>query len=206
LAFYRLLEAGSFDGFESFGRQATRVGYVALTDQPAAYRGRPVWLDGRAARVERLEAKANPFGIEQYWLVWIRPDDGSERPVMAYAESLPPRLAELAGQPLLEDGPATRARGVFLRRHLYQSAKGSELAPVIVGQLQLLDGQTAARAPAAVPETELSGGKLTWMFALALVLAVGLTLLVALQTARAGKWQRQMRQRGLPNRLEKPPS
>lgn len=83
LAFYRLLEKGG-----QFEEPPTRVGYLSLSDQPLVYRGRPVAIEGDVARVEPQRAPANEFGVEDYWLVWLRPADGSDRPVMVYAAEI----------------------------------------------------------------------------------------------------------------------
>ena len=203
LAFYRCLEAGALQDFSTFGGGATRVGFVSLFDQPAVYRGRPVWLEGNVARVERHEAAENPFGVAGYWLVWLRPDDGSDRPVMVYATRLPPSLQAYQGEDYVPAGPVVRGVGVFLRRHLYRSVKGSELAPVVVGQVMALEAaDVVARGDAESTANGESSFLFGWMLAAAGLFAVLFTLWVAWRTRQASRWQREMRHRGLPTQLE----
>jgi hypothetical protein len=202
LAFYRLLEAGQGGGFASFGDQLTRVGYTTLADQAAVYRGKPVWLEGQVARVESHQAVENPFGVASYYLVWLRPDDGSQRPVMAYAAEVPEAVSRLRGERLVDDGPSVRAVGVFLRRHLYRSQRGSELAPVIVGRIELLEPAVANRLPPVDPGP--ASFSLGWMIALTAAVGIGLTLLVTWYTSRAARFSREMRQRGISPTFEAP--
>lgn len=192
-AFYRLLET---DG--QAGEAAIRVGFVSLADQPLAYRGRRVAMDGAVARVERQQAADNAFGIEDYWLVWLRPADGSERPVMVFAAEIPETLQQLAGTSHIAEPVPVRADGIFLKRHLYRSQRGSELAPVIVGSIM------GAEASAAAPALGGDGaGEIGWRWwitiAIAAVVGIGFTLWATWHTGRIGSWRRRARFRGLPS-------
>ena len=196
LAFYRLLEAGSAGDFRSYGEQAVRVGYASLADQSLVYRGKPVFLEGSVARVERVNAEPNPFEVDEYWLVWLRPDDGSERPVMAYATEIPSEVQSLADAKGIEQGPAVRTFGVYLRRHLYRSVKGTETAPVIVGQVELIASLRQTQSRAEDTATGAPNSIAFWIVGFAIVFAVGVTLWVTVVTSKSSRWQREMRQRG----------
>lgn len=193
LAFYRLLEKGG-----QFEEPPTRVGYLSLSDQPLVYRGRPVAIEGDVARVEPQRAPANEFGVEDYWLVWLRPADGSDRPVMVYAAEISAGLKQLTGRPRINDGLEVTAEGVFLKRHLYLSQRGSELAPVIVGSVT-----AAGASDVVVAVTADVGEESPWRWAMLLIIAVvvgvGFTLWAAWHTARIGIWRRKTRLRGLPS-------
>lgn len=204
-AFYRWLEIGSGKQLAEFGPPVF-VGFVSLLDQPAVYRGGRVALRGTAVRAESIRAAANPFGIEAYWLIWVRPEDGSARPVMGYAANLPENLRGLTNSGVDADGPQVLLDGVFLRRHLYQSQKGSELAPVIVGRVRALEVERALPAGALGGDVggEMGGGnprrlssEFTTLAAVAAVLGIGFTIFIARYTARTGRWRREVRQRGL---------
>lgn len=188
-AFYRLLEKRG----ES-EEPPTRVGFLSLSDQPLVYRGRRVAIEGDVARVEPQRAPANAFGVEDYWLVWLRPADGSERPVMVFTEELPEGLQRLANTQLVADGVSVTGDGVFLKRHLYRSQRGSELAPVIVGSIASRGARDAAPVAA-----DVSGSRGRWMMlmTIAAVVGIGFTLWAAWHTGRMGSWRRKTRVRGL---------
>lgn len=191
-AFYRLLEMRG-----QVEEPPRRVGFLSLSDQPLVYRGRRVVIDGEVARVEPQRASENVFGVEDYWLVWLRPADGSERPVMIFAAEVPERLQRIAGPPLVTDGPPVTVDGVFLKRHLYRSQRGSELAPVIVGSITALGSGDAIAAVAA------DAGEERWrwvmLMTIPLVVGVGFALWAAWHTGRIGSWRRKARLRGLSN-------
>lgn len=208
-AFYRLLEMKP-----PYGEPPTRVGYAVLAAQPQVYRGHVVSLEGYAVRIEPQRAAENPFGVERYWLVWIRPVDGSERPVMVYTSRLPAALERLAPEQTLADeqtlvdGPRIVAEGTFLKRHLYRSQRGSELAPVIIGAI----GETEAAAGG--PTIALPAGPLDaegvqdrvepprWWLAgviAAVVVPIVVTLGLGWQASRTSRKQREIRARGMPD-------
>jgi hypothetical protein len=200
-AFYRWLEIGTDAAMEGKG-PAVNVGFVSLLDQPAVYRGQRVALVGQTVRVEAVPAAENPFGVQRYWLVWVRPEDGSERPVMGYCVDLPPQLDEIPATGVTSDGPRVILDGVFLRRHLYQSSKGSELSPVIVGQVRMFDTEPAPTASLALQNGSTLGGRMLWLIGIAAMVGMGSTVAIAWYTARVGRWRRQLRVRGLSNPAE----
>lgn len=193
-AFYRLLE---IDG--QLSEPATRVGFISLADQPLVYRGRRVAMEGSVARVERQQAAENAFGIDDYWLVWLRPADGSERPVMLFATEVPETLQRLVGTPLVADQVPVTADGVFLKRHLYRSQRGSELAPVIVGSILGAEPNTVAAAPDGGEDTGQPGWRWWIVVTLAAIVGIGFTLWATWYTGRIGSWRRRARVRGLPS-------
>jgi hypothetical protein len=189
---------------------ATQVGFASLADQPAAYRGKRVVIDGTVARVEEVKAEDNPFGIRQLWLVWLRPMDGSERPVMGYVTSLPKTLEAFVGQADIQGNQWLRLDGIFLRRQLYRSVKGSELAPVIAGRIGEMTAESEPFASGDSSETTTNsaarmGGFARWvLIGLPLLFAVGSTLAIAYYTAKVSQWRRRMRQQSLPDKVSLP--
>jgi hypothetical protein len=195
------------------------VGYVSLLEQSRSYRGRRVWLEGTVARVEKVPAESNPFGIDQVWLVWVKPLDGSERPVMGYASQLAEEITQLQGMREVNDGPVVRLDGTYLRRHLYQSARGSELAPVIVGRVvspgssdeqmnqvspALVDPGLSAEASAELNSANQAGKLPEQLWQLVVVIFAGalvLTWVLARYTAKQNAWRRRMRHQNLPERV-----
>ncbi len=86
---------------------------------------------GKLGRVERFAAKANDFGVQQYYRFWIDPNDASQQPITCYCARLLPTLEPYLGQPLIQDRPLVHVEGVYLKRIAYASKAGSQLAPAM---------------------------------------------------------------------------
>lgn len=142
LAFNRLLSDG-IDGTVYLGPGVSpvgrRVGVVTVLQQPKAYLNTRVVIGGQLARLSEKNAEPNPYDIQKYWELWLQPDDGSERPVVFYTAAIPPGLAAYAGTAYIADGPSMVLEGVFIKRLAFQSADGSQLAPVMVGGMYVGD-------------------------------------------------------------------
>lgn len=154
-AFYHLLAAAA----ERAGRPhdpsppGPLVGVLPLLQQPDIYRGRGVSVRGRVARATRREAAANEHGLRHYWELWLRPHDGSDRPLLAivpeargdaegeHGVGFDPR--QLASRASLSDGPWVSVDGWFLKRLAYRSAAGVELTPVVIGRIVAADRPSA---------------------------------------------------------------
>lgn len=162
-AFYHLLAAAA----ERAGRPQVPsppgplVGVLPLLQQPDIYRGRAVRVRGRVARSTRRQAAANEHGLGHYWELWLRPHDGSDRPLLAIVPDVP-GVAEsengwgvdprrLASRASLSDGPWVSVDGRFLKRLAYRSAAGVELTPVVIGRLSTTEPLSA------IPGSELLG-------------------------------------------------
>ncbi len=200
--FYSLLACAQSKWYVPYGTEAQFVGYGALADQGDWYRGKTVALHGQAVRCEPHQAKQNEVGIERYWLVWLRPLDGSDRPVMVYVAELPTELQKLTQTGVDLSGPEVLAQGVYLRRHLYQADKGSQLAPVIVGHVELLaaglgDGNAVANASGVAGEgrSEMGSGRLVIAIVLAAVVGLGGGIWLMVRTLRSEREQRTLRRK-----------
>ncbi|MEM9588561.1 MAG: hypothetical protein AAGA03_14860, partial [Planctomycetota bacterium] len=147
-AFYLLIaladQGKSVDGEPH--AMGSRVSTLSLLQQPAEYQRRQVSIGGTLARVEPRQAGENPFGVESYVRLWIRPDDGSENPVLAIVPSVPDALAKLTDQDVDRAEPELRVAGTFLKRLAYRAQSGVELAPVIIGRLVEVPASYVAEA------------------------------------------------------------
>ncbi len=138
-AFYRYLEIAAHEDFAAGFLQSDppprRVGVLPLMQQPTEYLGHAVWLYGNVARAVSVPAKENPFGIESYWEVWLRPDDGTERAVILYSPDVPPDVSAVGPDATLLKGPRVAIAGRFLKRRLFGAVGGATESPVIVGRI-----------------------------------------------------------------------
>ena len=101
-------------------------GVIALLQQPQTYRGTAVAASGQIA-------SARP--VEDAFHLWLRPDDGSDRPWLTIVPVMPPELTGLLGRELSPPLPKVVVAGTYLKRLAYQSAAGAELTPVVVGHV-----------------------------------------------------------------------
>ncbi|QDS86754.1 hypothetical protein EC9_09280 [Rosistilla ulvae] len=144
-AFYRTLER--IANGDRLSEDPVYVGVVPLIEQSVIYRGRHVRMYGQAVQATRIDAKPNPFNIDDYWMVWLRPTDGSERPIVVYSPSVPPQIASLPESGVDDSGPMVDIDGLFLKRYLYRSVGGYDQAPLLVARIT--PAQTAPRTAAA---------------------------------------------------------
>ncbi|MHB8969023.1 MAG: hypothetical protein ACYC3X_02980 [Pirellulaceae bacterium] len=138
-AWYRSWEHVESPAADRSAADATPVSFVQLFSQPAVYRGQSVQVQGTARLGYHVASRAGRFGIDGYYVLWIRPADGTDSPFAAYVRTLPagfPPLAERVpnqdGTPLREEVTVT---GLFFKRWLYSSRGGPNLAPLVLGQV-----------------------------------------------------------------------
>lgn len=175
---------------------AARVAIVPLLQQPDVYRGQGIRLRGNVMRSEPVVAAENEFGIAKYWNLWIRPDDGGDRPLLAVVEDVGSRI-EAIGQ---GDDPAiepvqVHVVGRFLKRLAYRSSIGADLAPVIVGIAVVADEQTSriqnVEEQPAVTQTRMVLG-----IVLSCVIGLALAGIAMWRTAVSARHARSLRQKG----------
>ncbi len=198
--------AGDFDSLYRFLDQARNVprrGVVStsvlpLLQQPDVFRNQWVRIRGGVARVERIEAQENPFGITHYWQLWLRPIDGADRPMVAIVPSIPDSVTAVDALSTKLEGPEVAVVGRYLKRLAYQSGIGADLAPVVVGAitsapigpLETSPGETGADAKGSPTE---AAGPTWWPIVLAGMIGVAFAVGVMWRTAAAAKRARELR-------------
>lgn len=190
-AFYRLLEGTPLRSMAA--NMPRRVGVISLLQQPEVYLRTRVSLSANVARVSRLDAKVNDYGITDYWEIWLQPLDGSNRPVAFYTRHVPEHVSQLVGAEYVSDGPAVEVEGVYLKRLAYRSAAGSELAPAIIGRIESPPPIPAALLPVRVAPSRPSLGLLVLAAA---VLGIGAAITITMVTAASSRRTRQARLAG----------
>lgn len=168
------------------------VGVLPLLQQPEMFRNRVVQVAGEVVRSERIAARDNQQGIEEYWQLWLRPVGGVQRPLVVIAAEVPPAVAAIGPAAVAERGPLVRVSGRFLKRLAYRSRAGADLAPVIVGSLIDAESQAVAsadRGRRGAPERWLPWG----ILASALVSGVGAAAWIMWRTAVLARRTRAIR-------------
>lgn len=181
-AFYRFLDPSAIDAWRD--QPALQASIISLIQQPEVYLKQRVMLGGSVARAIRRTARTNPFGIEEYWELWLRPADASERPWILFTASVPPAVAAIPADQTVEEGPAVWAEGIYLKRIAYRSAAGKELAPAIIGILLTTEGVHPVRADS--PAAPVAGRELWWL-AGAVLVGLSVAALLFIPSYRSAK-------------------
>lgn len=190
-AFYRFLDPSAIEAWRD--QPALQASIIALLQQPDVYLKRRVLLRGSVARAIRRVAKSNPFGIEEYWELWLRPADASERPWVLFTATVPPAVAAIPDDQTVKEGPSVWAEGIYLKRLAYRSAAGKELAPAIVGILQAAEVASPASAGTPVARRELG-----WL-AGAILIGLSVAALLFIPSYRSAKRSAAARRAAGPN-------
>ena len=120
---------------------AAPVDFAQLFQQPGAYRGRLVRLEGRVRQVERHAAPANSYGVKDYYRAVL---ETAANPVFVYFLELPPGFP--AGNRIYED---VGVSGFFFKRLAYRAIDDIRTAPVIAARTLAWSPRTAATQRAA---------------------------------------------------------
>lgn len=195
--------SGDFDLFYRYLDQASGLsdegvatsGVLPLLQQPDVFRNQLVRISGTVARTERIDAKENPYGISEYWQLWIRPADGADRPLVAVVPAVPALIESVGPDAIIAEGPRVKIVGRFLKRLAYQSALGADLAPVVVGRIVLAptteDEITAAGN--GIHTDNASPRGLWLMLAMACLVGLALAVIAMWRTSVMAQRARQLR-------------
>ncbi|NND97451.1 MAG: hypothetical protein HKN47_09015 [Pirellulaceae bacterium] len=194
-AFYRQLDQA--DRVDAHG--AIAVAVVPLMQQPEIYLGRRVRVQGRVARSEKKEAAANPFGVQSYWELWIRPSSGGDRPFVLIVPDAPQSVRAVGISADAKKGPEIRVVGKFFKRLAYGSAYGADAAPVIIGRIVGYPSDGALSAASATvrgstrADRESQVSRFWIVLGLAVLVGVSVAAVVMWRTAIYAKRARQLR-------------
>jgi hypothetical protein len=116
---------------ETLTGRAQSVGFVELFQQPKAFRGKPVTIEGSARRATYVKVDDPESPVEGYYRVIVWPKGGPPEPIFLYCFELPTGFP--TGDEIAADIIAT---GLFFKRMVYPTEHGDELrrAPVIMAR------------------------------------------------------------------------
>jgi len=187
-SFYRYLDRSG----ELSATGVASVGVLPLLQQPDVFRSQVVKADGSVARADRVEARPNPYGISEYWQLWLRPKDGADRPLVAIVPTVPEAVGAVGTGPITDQGPQVTIVGTYLKRLAYESAIGADLAPVVVGRIESAPRIESRAAPPADVEEALTFR--FWLTAaIACLIGFSLAAIAIWRTSAMAKRARQLR-------------
>jgi hypothetical protein len=159
------------------------VVYAQLINQPDAYRGRSVQVEGRILRESAKPVAENDFGLQTLHQLWLAPRGGGQWPIVVYAIELPPGFPR--GDNLSED---VVIDGLFFKNWSFPYNGGMGLAPVLVTPTLAWNsangGNANGVAPLKVAEAAPATSKLMVGAFLAGAATVAFVAWAAMQTRR----------------------
>lgn len=126
-AFWRMLQRTRNHASESTALIST----LQLESESDVFKGRRVRFRGSVRRVDFVQREQPGFGIQHYWIGWLRGDDGSAQPVAVY--SLDPKFEQLASliEPEANSYPDIEVSARVGKRLAYASTSGVQIAPCL---------------------------------------------------------------------------
>ena len=190
-SFYRALDSAS----QLPDTGTATVGALPLLQQPDVFLNQMVTIHGNVALVENIKAPDNPYGIQDYWQLWIKPAEGADRPIVAVVPDVPRSVSEQAGtQIAATEGAQISVVGKFLKRLAYKSGAGADLAPVVIGRITYAPFAEGERTTTQTAnETNVSTSKFWLIASISCVGGVGLAILLMWRTSVLAKQSRKLR-------------
>ena len=174
------------------------VNHVQLFEQPNFYRGKVVSIKGTLKGAYTVPAPPNAYGIEKYFVYWIRPDDGSNNPIAVYALSQPTGMApvrpsDVQNEKWDERNEAVEVHGRFVKKWVYVSADSSRLCPLVITN-NIIWNRPPEKAETELPDT------------ISIVTTLGIVSLIAIAIAGLASWSANQRiaknRESLPSKLD----
>ncbi|HBV62367.1 MAG TPA: hypothetical protein DEF45_05030 [Rhodopirellula sp.] len=190
-SFYRALDSAS----QLPKSGAATVGALPLLQQPDVFFNQLVTIHGQVALVENIQAPENPYGIKDYWQLWIKPAEGADRPIVAVVPDAPRSVSEQAGVQLAgTEGAQISVVGKFLKRLAYKSGAGADLAPVVIGRITYAPfAQGEQTSTSTDNDTTVLASKFWLIVSISCIGGVGLAMLLMWRTSVLAKQSRKLR-------------
>jgi hypothetical protein len=145
---FRLMTQAQRTPAEELAARSQRgITYVQLTRQSGHYRGDLINIRGTVRGAWKSPAVNNPWGIKDYYVLWIHPRGGPNAPVIVHLQELPEGFPEIKERPA--DGSLTKLHedvtvdGYFFKRQAYLSADGPRTAPLVLARTLNWDPEIA---------------------------------------------------------------
>ena len=100
------------------------VSHLQLMSQPEFYRNKSIELNGTIRGVQRISTSSNELGVENYFAVWMQPNEAGTGPFCFYVFELPDDFPAVGDQFLTMEVPATIV-GVFFKLRVYAARSGA---------------------------------------------------------------------------------
>lgn len=132
IAWFGIFDALAHDA--NFLKDAKQVTYSEMFDQSSGLRGKPVAISGEIRSAEFQKARHNHYGVEGYYVYWIRPDNYRDAPVKIFSLVRPDEKIAASTEkdltPLI--GRKIELSGIFFKRMPYRAQDDIRAVPTIL--------------------------------------------------------------------------
>ncbi len=132
IAWFGIFDSLTHDA--QFLENAKQVTYTEMFDQSAILRGKPITISGEIRTAEYQKARPNHYGVEGYYVYWIRPDNYRDAPVKIFSLAAPDEKLAAAIEkdfaPLI--GRKIELSGIFFKRMPYRAQDDVRAVPTIL--------------------------------------------------------------------------
>jgi hypothetical protein len=135
---FRLMLRAKHTPAEQLQKEAiSDVTYIQIFKQTSTYRGDLVRFRGIVRRAWRTPTVNNPWGMKDYYAVYIHPLDGPNAPIIAHLQTLPEGFPKVDERPRngkdVNYHEVVTVTGYFFKRQAYPGADGTYTAPLLLG-------------------------------------------------------------------------
>ncbi len=150
-----------------------RVSHLELMAQPHQYRSLHVRVRGSIQSAWQEPLSIRDFGIDQLFVLVIRPDDSNVSPFFVYADELPAGFPPLSRRPLTMDEPVV-VDGLFFKIRTYlDSERQVQNGPMILAsRIEPVASAHVAIGPIRGPLPEVTKG--VWGVGLLMLVLIGI--------------------------------
>lgn len=132
IAWFGIFDSLTHDA--QFLENAKQVTYTEMFDQSTLLRGKPVSISGEIRTAEYQKARNNHYGVDGYYVYWIRPDNYRDAPVKIFSLTAPNEELATATKkdlaPLI--GRKLELSGIFFKRMPYRAQDDIRAVPTIL--------------------------------------------------------------------------
>jgi hypothetical protein len=177
---FRLMNRAAHTPEEELSKASLHgITYLQMFKQSSHYRGDPIHIRGIVRGAWKTPAVNNPWGLQDYYVLWIHPDGGPNSPIVVHVRSLPAGFPEVKErgddgkwQKLHED---VTVDGYFFKRQAYLGLDGTYAAPLLLAKS--VNWQPRVAALDRNPGWEWNVSNILWVVAATLsitLVAVGM--------------------------------
>jgi hypothetical protein len=174
-AFFRMLyELDSHSQQEINENTTGVVKFLELDEQADRYRGKLVTVNGTIRQGTQLIPRRNPYGIEKYYRLSIKPTSGPNSPLLVYTLNLPESIEDLPVGKVEKLRHEASVTGYFFNKHAYLGQKDILTAPLILAKAPIsLEEQLGEEPIAQVPYVFLASMGIV-MLLISVCVAIGI--------------------------------
>jgi hypothetical protein len=114
-----------------------------MLGQSEHWAGKSLYVRGTVLRVQRMGAGKNPLGIDEYHVLWIKPETRSSYPICVYTVAPPESLTLPVSERERTVNVPVEGPARFFKVRMFTSDQGAAQAPLLLAATMNLQPQLA---------------------------------------------------------------